>query len=302
MFDKYVNGEYKILANGVEHWVKISGIEHESIPIVVLHGGPGGNNYVYENTIGKKIENYATIIYYEQRGCGRSEEPHSNDDYSIDLLTGDLLVIINELGIDKVNILGYSFGGQLAMEFTLRYSEKVHKLILQSPSVSPYERLAYTQVQGFRQIVSGGEKVIVEKIAKSKSTIEEKLDKIWDIVHIDTVDKLLFYNTDNAKDMRHLWAKFGYENTGDMANALNKETRKIELLDNIKNIKNKTLILAGLYDRNVGLDLLRDIHSKIENSKFIIFDKSAHFPDLEEPIKYAKAIHNFLFEIEYSVV
>lgn len=302
MFNRYVNGEYKILANGVEHWIKISGVEHESIPIVIVHGGPGGNNYVFENTIGKKIENYATIIYYEQRGCGRSQEPDSNDDYSIDLLTGDLLVIINELGVDKVNILGYSFGGQLAMEFTLRYSEKVHKLILQSPSVSPYERLSYTQIQGFRQIVSGEEKLIVEKIVKSNSTIEEKLDKIWDIVHINTIDKLLFYNPDNAKIMRDLWARFGYGNTGDMANALNKETRKVELLDDIKNIKNKTLILAGLYDRNIGMDLLRDIYSRIENSKFIIFDKSAHFPDLEEPSKYARAIQNFLFGIEYNVV
>jgi len=60
-------------------------------------------------------------------------------------------------------------------------------------------------------------------------------------------------------------------------------------------IKAPTLIMTGLYDRNVGIELNRDFACKIPNSKLVIFEKSAHFPDIEEPEKYAKIVREFIF-------
>ncbi|SFJ72458.1 proline iminopeptidase [Bacillus sp. 71mf] len=42
------NGITYITINNVRHWCKIAGAEHQTIPIVVVHGGPGGNHYAFE--------------------------------------------------------------------------------------------------------------------------------------------------------------------------------------------------------------------------------------------------------------
>ena len=42
------NGEHRIELNGVSHWYKIAGAEHKTVPLVIVHGGPGGNVYNFE--------------------------------------------------------------------------------------------------------------------------------------------------------------------------------------------------------------------------------------------------------------
>ncbi len=60
-----------------------------------------------------------TVVCYEQRGCGRSDPPPSADDYSLPLLVSDLDELRAALEIDRVVLLGYSFGSELAMEYAL---------------------------------------------------------------------------------------------------------------------------------------------------------------------------------------
>src|SRR5690606_19068394 len=93
------DGESFYTINGIKHWVKIKGSANETIPIIIVHGGPGGNNYSFERTIGPKLEEFATIVYYEQRGCGRSDAPKDPNDYSIPTLINDLNVLRDSLGI-----------------------------------------------------------------------------------------------------------------------------------------------------------------------------------------------------------
>lgn len=46
------DGEYGVELNGIKHWVKVEGESHQTVPLVVLHGGPGGNHYTFERTVG----------------------------------------------------------------------------------------------------------------------------------------------------------------------------------------------------------------------------------------------------------
>ena len=55
-----------------------------------------------------------------------------------------------------------------------------------------------------------------------------------------------------------------------------------------------TLVLTGLFDRNGGVDLNRDVAALLPNSSFQIFSQSAHFPDIEETSAYHDVVTNFL--------
>lgn len=62
-----VNGEYTILLNGINHWVKIDGSQNRSIPLIIIPGGPGENHYTFERTVGPLLAKKRTIVYYEQK-------------------------------------------------------------------------------------------------------------------------------------------------------------------------------------------------------------------------------------------
>jgi pimeloyl-ACP methyl ester carboxylesterase len=66
-----------------------------------------------------RLEQFRTIIYYEQRGCGRSEAPADPDAYSLHLLVADLEALCQAWGQERIIALGYSFGGEVALEYAL---------------------------------------------------------------------------------------------------------------------------------------------------------------------------------------
>jgi len=293
--DQLSNGENYIAINEINHWYKVAGAKHKTTPFVIIHGGPGGNNYVFERTIGPLIETFATVIYYEQRGCGRSEAPENTEAYSISLLLDDLVEFCGKMNLEKIIPLGYSFGGELALEFSVSHPDLVEKIIAQAPSTfRNYEWIAGIQVNGFDQIATGEMKAIVREIIGLDISDEEKCSRIWGSVDVETVDKFLFHNSDFAKKNRALWGESKLINTGLMMKALLKEEKPVPLMDRLHEIEAPTLIMTGLYDRNGGLDLSRDIMAKIPNSKFIIFENSAHFPDIEESEKYAGEVKKFV--------
>ncbi len=288
------NGEYYIKLNDIIHWVKIAGVEHRTTPIVVIHGGPGGFNYNYERTIGPRLEAFYTIIYYEQRGCGRSEAPNDPDAYSISVLVDDLEALRLQLGLEKIIPLGYSFGGELALEYTIRYPYAVEKLIVEAPSSGDWNRSFYIQMYGFEAITEGDLKKEIRSIINEDASLENRCLKIWNMVDSETVDRFLFQNKEAAKLNRNLWRESGLKNTGLMAKVVFKQHQSILLQDRVSSIKVPVLIMIGLYDRNVGIEMTRDLANQVPYSQLVIFEYSSHFPNMEEPEKYAETIRVFL--------
>ena len=91
-----------------------------------------------------------------------------------------------------------------------------------------------------------------------------------------------------------MWAKSNLVNTGLMFKALQKYPVKIQLLDRLKEILQETLIIVGAFDRNTGIPISKIIHKELKNSEMVLFNKSSHFPDLEEPDKFNKTVQEFL--------
>jgi proline iminopeptidase len=92
-----------------------------------------------------------------------------------------------------------------------------------------------------------------------------------------------------------LWEESGLRNTGQMLRALMRRGPDgAPLLHRARAIRVPTLILVGLHDRNVGVDSNRDVASVIPDAKLVLFDHSAHFPDIDETGKYAATVRDFL--------
>lgn len=288
------NGISYITINNVRHWCKVAGAEHRTTPIVIVHGGPGGNHYVFERMIGPKLEAFATIIYYEQRGCGRSNAPENAENYSIAILVDDLEKLREALQIPKFHLLGYSFGGQLSLEYALAYPNRVETLLLQAPSSGDYEHTYHIQLAGFEKVAPKEMKQQIQHIQQLPLSLKEKYDMVWQIVDAETVDRLLFHDEQCAKQNRSLWEESGLTNTGLMAKALFQSPPSIPLKERTSQINAPSLFLVGSHDRNTGIEMAKELAKNMPNATFSFFEHSAHFPDIEETKIYAMAIKDFI--------
>jgi len=94
-------------------------------PLFILHGLFGSaDNW---QTVGKHFAEHFTVYFIDQRNHGQS--PHSND-WNYEFMSEDLKELMNDEGLDKINILGHSMGGKTAMYFTVRYPEKAGKIVV----------------------------------------------------------------------------------------------------------------------------------------------------------------------------
>lgn len=293
---RLANKEDYISVNGINHWYKIQGAENATIPIVIIHGGPGGNQYISERTIGPKLSHEFTVIYYEQRGSGRSEKPKNHEDYSISALVSDLEELRRKLQIKKMYLLGVSFGSWIAMEYALAYTDRVEKLILQGPVDGNWKRLSINQLWGLKHVASEAMKKQITKILGENETIENKKDKIWSLVDEETIARLSVHNNSlipEAISIIRESSKYGFNE--DFHNAITKTQLEYpSLMDKIKNIHIPTKVIVGFYDRNSGVEISRDIVETIKGSILAILYNSAHYPECEELENYLKEIIDFI--------
>ncbi len=112
-------------SDGVKLFVKKSG---SGEPMLFIHGGPGSNSFYFEKEGGNIFERAATMIYVDQRGCGRSDIP-KNGDYSLSRVVKDFDEIRQALGIDKWMVMAHSFGGILATEYAYEYPNTIASMV-----------------------------------------------------------------------------------------------------------------------------------------------------------------------------
>lgn len=293
------NQEKKVDIKGINHWVKIAGAQHKTIPIVIVHGGPGGHQYAFEHTIGKKLETLFTVIYYEQRGSGRSDAPKDDKDYKFQTLVSDLEDLCAVLELDKIILLGYSFGGEIVLEYAQKYPHRVEKVIVEAPSIMTDLKLgASIQLKGFKEVANEEELKILNEIDIESISGADLMNYIWDHTSSETHSKFLFYDQANAQRMYGLWSeaweKKKLANTGKMADVIIHETYNEHTLNACKNIECETLIVIGEQDRNCGIELAKAYHQAILNSKLVVISQAAHFVDFEQEDIFFEEVRRFI--------
>ncbi len=102
-------------------------------PLILLHGNGEDMTY-FRNQIDCFAE-YFRVIAVDSRGHGRT--PRGDAPFTIRQFADDLHNFMNEHGIDRAHILGFSDGGNVAMCFALKYPERVGKLILNGANLYP---------------------------------------------------------------------------------------------------------------------------------------------------------------------
>ena len=262
------------------------------ITLFLLNGGPGlPCNYLREPHYEHLVNNGIRIVTYDQLGCGQSSKPKDISLWSIDRYVEELEFVRNELNLGKLNLLGHSWGGWLAIEYSLKYQNNLKKLILENTCGDMPHLIS--ELNRLRQAL-GSETVKMMLRHEAEGTLDHpeyqaaitilnyrhvcRLDEWPESIHASLND----WNMDVYETMQGP-NEFLY--IGNL-----KEWNRI---NEMKDVKTNTLITVGMHDELPPSCALK-MNNALSNSIIKVFKNSSHMPFYEEPDKYFKTLINFI--------
>lgn len=239
----------------------------DKFPLVMVHGFLG-SSIMWEPQV-QELKKYYRIIAPDLPGFGYSSkvEPCA----SINLMAKSILDLIDKKKIDKFYLLGHSMGGMIVQEMTKLAGDKITKLICYGtgPRGEMPER--------FETIDQSRERLKNEGLTSTA----HRIAKTW------------FVKEDKAKYFK-LCSDVGNLATLEAADEALVAMKNWNGLENLKNIKNETLIIWGNNDRAYNREQVYSLKNNIINSKLIIFEGCSHNVHLEDPKKFNTTIKGFL--------
>jgi len=239
----------------------------KGFPLVLVHGFLGSSE-MWKPQIEYFKKNYR-VITPDLPGFGKSNKIESCD--SIISMAQVVLDSLKEKKIEKFYLLGHSMGGMIVQEIIKIIGNQVVKLIC-------YGTGPVGEIPGR-----------FESIDRSR----ERLKKEGLLETANRISKTWFVKRDKAKYF------YLCSNAGKATNLKAADNALIAMknwngLENLKKIKNQTLIIWGNQDKSYNFDQVEALNKHIPNSELKIFNECSHNTHLEKPDKFNEYVADFL--------
>ncbi len=256
-------------------------------PILVVHGGPG-LDHAYLRPGLDALANRNTLIYYDQRGTGRSSAELSPSAINLDAFVQDIDALRQVLGFDRVTVMGHSFGALIAIEYARRHPDETRALILLTPT-EPGSRYAdaTAQRQHDRQTVEDAQEM---RDLRASEGFEAR-----DPATLAQVYRVAFRQImrDRAMiDMVNLdLATATARNGQDVARLLGTSLGTVDWWDRLGTIEAPVLVLQGRYDAP-PLEMGQALAEAFPRGQYEVLN-TGHFPYVEDREALLSAISGF---------
>jgi proline iminopeptidase len=260
------------------------GARWRSKPTVFLvHGGPGADHTSYKPSF-SPLSQKMQLIYFDHRGQGRSARG-PKETYTLDNNVEDMEALRQHLGLDKIVVLGSSYGGMVALSYAVRYPQHVSHLI------------TIATVASFRFLIRAQE-ILAERGTKEQKAIAQRL---WDGA-FENEEQLREYFQVMAPMYSLTYDPNSRQETWDRTilspDAINSAfggfLRSYDVLDQLHKITSPTLVIGGRHDWICPPEFSEEIARAVPNADLRIFENSGHLIRADEPEALRDAIAGFL--------
>lgn len=282
---------------GYRTWYRIVGEDVDSrLPVVVLHGGPGATHQ-YLEPLDVLAESGRRIVFYDQIGCGRSDRPTDPEFYETETFVDELVTLRAALGLDRVHLVGQSWGGMLAMQYALERPPGLASIVVaDSPAdmgqwVSEANRLRAALPSDVQRVLAEHEAAGTTTAPEYQAAVEIfyrkhvcRLDP-WPDSFVRTAEALerdnFVYLVMNGPSEFHVIGKLA----------------SWSILDRLHEIETPTLLISGAHDEATPA-IVGAIAERIPHAEWVLFDESSHTPHLEQPAAFSATVRAFLAGVE----
>ena len=277
-------------------WYRIAGAGKAGAPLLLLHGGPGaGHDYL------EPLESLAAerpVVFYDQLGCGRSDIPDDASLWRFPRFVDEVASVREALGLDRIHLLGQSWGGWLAIEYVLTKPAGIVSLTLANTSASVDEF-----VSGALRMVSGlpaQTRATIERCKKDGNTESGEYLAACMAFYERHLCRLPQWPPEMLRSMANIQTTPVYSAMWDPSEfTLAGNLAGWDRSGRLSEIDLPTLIISGRYDE-MGPSCQETLRQGIRGSRLHIFENSSHSPQTEEPDAYFALVREFLREAEQA--
>lgn len=267
----------------VSLFVKVIG---HGYPLLLMHGGPS-----LDHTSLLPLQPLAdrfTLVFYDHRCNGRSAGVEVTS-MTWENLTADADALRQALGFDKWAVLGHSFGGNVALEYALRYPQSLSHLILMntggdqwwvnqnSPELLAKRGYSARAVEAARRFFNG---------EITPENYERTIIKFGTgyFYRMNPLTMALGMLTGPHTVYRPEALIFGY---GQLLKGWS-------VMDRLGEIRTPTLVAAGRYDFLFPPEHQAILADRLPNAKLVLIERAGHNPQMERPVETIQAIRDFM--------
>ncbi len=275
--------------NGAEIYYEKVG---KGIPIMLMHGGLGLDHTYFQPWL-KALANKATLIFFDHRGNGLSDRPDSFDGITHQTWIEDADALREYLGYDQIVLLGHSYGGFLAQDYALRFGQNLLGLVLCCTApVFDYPDVIW---ENAKARATPEQLATIDKLFSRPIADDEEARRYWRLLL-----PLYFYGSNALYDpalgtMIDAYTVYSAaaSNHGNFVTL-----PEFNALPRLGEINVPTLVISGSDDWVTPLvQGGKCIHDAIPSSQLVVFEKSGHWPFIEEKAYFRQVFTDWLDQL-----
>jgi proline iminopeptidase len=248
-----------------------------------VHGGPGMDHTSHKPVL-SPLSDKVQIVYIDHRGQGRSARA-AKESYTLENNVEDLEALRLYLGLNKIILLGISYGGMVALTYASRYPQNVSHLI--AVVTASDHRFLDRAKQILKERGTAEQIAVCERLWDGNFETEEQLRDFFEImgpIYSRKFDQKL------ARERRQR----AIVSIDAINQGFGSFLRTYDITDDLAKITAPTLVIAARHDWICAPEFSEIIASKIEKADLRIFENSGHAVSVDEPQNYIDAIRGFL--------
>jgi proline-specific peptidase len=293
--------EGRIPFKGFETWYRVVGAGEDAgaLPLLCLHGGPGAC-HDYLEPFERMADTGRRVILYDQLGCGHSgvaDQPHDPDMWTVDLFREEIDAVRDALDLDRVHVLGQSWGGMLAMEYALARPRGLVGLVIESsPASIP---LWVSEANRLRRELPPPVQETLLRHEEAGTTDSPEYEQAMFVFYNRHVCRLDPWPACVTRTFERLTANpevYHYMNGPSEFHVIG-TLRDWDITHRLGEIQTPTLIMSGRYDEATPL-IEEKVHHAIPGSEWVVFEESSHMCHVEETEQTMRVLADFLRRVE----
>lgn len=285
-------GAHEVVVNGVRLWYRVAGTAPaDAPPVIFLHGGPGQGSQSFAALAGPYLEPHLRMVYFDQRGSGRSERPWTGK-YALETLVEDVEGLRHALGVPRIGIIAQSFGGVLGLEYAARYPRRVSRMIV-AAGLSDTPGSIQAQCERLAEVHPGVHARVMDEARRNRSEVCNIFQALPDSLRGDFFQANMYPVASTRERVERADTAGGLRNTGELGGYLFSHGLMEWRFAAHDRLTMPVLVIAGERDYQIGLRPQRELAERLPDAKLLVYEGAGHFMYVDQPERFARDVAAF---------
>lgn len=277
---------------GFETYYRIVGEKTDLAPLLLIHGGPGSTHNYFEVLDSLAETSHRQIISYDQIGCGESYVEGHKELWNLQTWTDELIALREWLHLDRVHLLGQSWGGMLIIAYLIDCKPEGIESVILSSTLSSSALWSHEQQRLIAFMPVEEQEAIAEAVRTGnfEAPAYLKANEHYTALHADEI------TADSPECLRRkkrfglesyieAWGPNEYTPTGTL--------KDFDYTARLHEIAQPTLVISGTNDECTPL-IAKTMYDAIPHARWELLDGARHMTFIDQTDNYIRILTHWL--------